>query len=67
MDNSFYLIINFYANFDIRVYKYSTYYRVMKEAGINVSDAAAVWYMQILATTVTMTLPLNPHLRPTIT
>ena len=48
------------------MYKYSTYYRVMKEAGINVSDAAAVWYMQILATTVTMTLPLNPHLGPTI-
>ncbi|CAG2239333.1 Insulin-like growth factor 2 mRNA-binding protein 1,Insulin-like growth factor 2 mRNA-binding protein 2 [Mytilus edulis] len=40
--------------------------RVMKELGINVGDAAAVWYIQILASTVTMTLPLNPQLRPMV-
>ncbi|VDI77109.1 Hypothetical predicted protein, partial [Mytilus galloprovincialis] len=38
----------------------------MKELGINVGDAAAVWYIQILASTVTMTLPLNPQLRPMV-
>lgn len=38
-------------------------YRVIKEAGISVADASAMWYLQVLATTVTMTIPLAPQLR----
>ena len=40
--------------------------RIVKEAGVSVSDAAASWYLQVLATTVTMTMPLNPQLQPKI-
>jgi hypothetical protein len=48
------------------VYKYSIYYRVKNESGINVSDAAVILYIQILAITATMAIPHNPDLRPTI-
>lgn len=41
-------------------------YRVIKEAGISVADASAMWYLQVLATTVTMTIPLAPQLRTKI-
>ncbi|XP_071131694.1 zinc finger ZZ-type and EF-hand domain-containing protein 1-like [Mytilus edulis] len=52
---------------DTRIHGIKTVgYKVMKELGINVGDAAAVWYIQILASTVTMTLPLNPQLRPMV-
>lgn len=37
--------------------------RVIRELGISVADASAMWYLQVLATTVTMTIPLAPHLR----
>jgi hypothetical protein len=38
-------------------------FRVIREQGISVADASAMWYLQVLATTVTMTIPLAPHLR----
>lgn len=41
-------------------------YRIIKEVGISVADASAMWYLQVLATTVTMTIPLAPHLRTKI-
>lgn len=38
-------------------------YRIIKEVGISVADASAMWYLQVLAT---MTIPLAPHLRTKI-
>ncbi|KAK3090627.1 hypothetical protein FSP39_013259 [Pinctada imbricata] len=40
--------------------------RVIREAGVSVGDAAAMWYLQILASTVSVTMPLAPHLRTNI-
>lgn len=48
------------------MYKYSTYYRVMNESGINVRDAAVILYIQVLAITATMVIPHDPDLGPTI-
>ncbi|XP_061181596.1 zinc finger ZZ-type and EF-hand domain-containing protein 1-like [Saccostrea echinata] len=49
---------------DTRIHGIKTVgYKVIKEAGISVADASAMWYLQVLATTVTMTIPLAPHLR----
>uniref|UniRef100_K1PFX0 Zinc finger ZZ-type and EF-hand domain-containing protein 1 n=1 Tax=Magallana gigas TaxID=29159 RepID=K1PFX0_MAGGI len=47
----------------LRKIKEVTIPRVIKEAGISVADASAMWYLQVLATTVTMTIPLAPQLR----
>ncbi|XP_011420402.3 zinc finger ZZ-type and EF-hand domain-containing protein 1 isoform X2 [Magallana gigas] len=49
---------------DTRIHGVKTVgYKVIKEAGISVADASAMWYLQVLATTVTMTIPLAPQLR----
>lgn len=52
---------------DTRIHGIKTVgYKVIREASVSVTDAAAIWYLQILATTVTTTMPLAPSLRPTI-
>ena len=45
-------------------YIYKT--RVIKEPGISVSDSAAVWFLQVLASTVTASIPLAPALQKNI-
>ncbi|XP_078317573.1 zinc finger ZZ-type and EF-hand domain-containing protein 1-like isoform X2 [Crassostrea virginica] len=52
---------------DTRIHGIKTVgYKVIKELGISVADASAMWYLQVLATTVTLTIPLAPHLRANI-
>ncbi|XP_060607279.1 zinc finger ZZ-type and EF-hand domain-containing protein 1-like [Ruditapes philippinarum] len=41
-------------------------YKVVKESGISVSDSAAVWFLQVLASTVTASIPLAPALQKNI-
>ena len=38
----------------------------MKDAGISVLDAAATWYLQVLASTASASLPVAPFLRENI-
>ncbi|KAL5009613.1 hypothetical protein ScPMuIL_011918 [Solemya velum] len=38
-------------------------YRVIRDSGISVMDASAVWYLQILAATVSAAMPLAPNLQ----
>ena len=40
--------------------------RVVKEAGVSVSDSAAVWFLQVLASTVTAAIPMAPVLQRNI-
>ncbi|KAL8625230.1 hypothetical protein ACOMHN_029988 [Nucella lapillus] len=49
---------------DTRVHGLKTLgYKVVKESGLSVVDASAKWYLQILAATVTATVPQSPDLR----
>ncbi|XP_052765956.1 zinc finger ZZ-type and EF-hand domain-containing protein 1-like isoform X1 [Mya arenaria] len=41
-------------------------FKVVKEAGISVSDSAAVWFMQVLASTITAAIPMAPILQKNI-
>ena len=38
----------------------------MKEQGVSVVDASAVWYLQVLASTASAAMPNAPELRNTI-
>jgi hypothetical protein len=40
--------------------------RVLRNKGMSVGDASAVWYLSILGATAQATLPLAPHLRDTL-
>ncbi|XP_041364980.1 zinc finger ZZ-type and EF-hand domain-containing protein 1-like [Gigantopelta aegis] len=49
---------------DTRIHGVKTLgYRVVKEAAMTVLDATAIWYLQILASTVSVTVPQSPQLR----
>lgn len=39
------------------------YFRVVKEEGISVADSAATWFLQVLASTVTASIPVAPRLQ----
>ena len=41
-------------------------YKVVKDSGLSVVDASAKWYLQILAATVTSTVPQSPALRTVV-
>ncbi|KAL3875978.1 hypothetical protein ACJMK2_033871 [Sinanodonta woodiana] len=41
-------------------------YRVVKEVGVSVGDASAMWFLQVLASSVKSSIPLAPHLRTSI-
>ena len=43
-----------------------SYFRIVKEAGISVTDASAAWYLQILASTALATMTVAPHLKASI-
>ncbi|XP_071105472.1 zinc finger ZZ-type and EF-hand domain-containing protein 1-like isoform X1 [Haliotis cracherodii] len=49
---------------DTRIHGIKTVgYRVVREPGVTVMDATAMWYLQILASTVSATVPQSPQLR----
>ncbi|XP_076459760.1 zinc finger ZZ-type and EF-hand domain-containing protein 1-like isoform X2 [Babylonia areolata] len=52
---------------DTRVHGIRTLgYKVVKESGLSVVDASAKWYLQVLAATVTATVPQSPGLRTVV-
>ena len=42
------------------------YFRVAKDPKLSVTDASAVWYLQVLAATATASIPASPYLRTAI-
>nr|KAG5696024.1 hypothetical protein BaRGS_013930 [Batillaria attramentaria] len=52
---------------DTRVHGIKTLgYKVVRDSGMSVVDASAKWYLQILAATVSATVPQSPALRGTV-
>ncbi|KAK7112606.1 zinc finger ZZ-type and EF-hand domain-containing protein 1-like isoform X2 [Littorina saxatilis] len=52
---------------DTRVHGLKTLgYKVVRDSGLSVMDASAKWYLQILAATVSATMPQSPALRTTV-
>ncbi|CAH1794732.1 unnamed protein product [Owenia fusiformis] len=52
---------------DCRIHGLKTLgYRIIKDPGVSVLDASAVWYLQVLASTATAYIPVAPQLRHSI-
>ncbi|XP_064597879.1 zinc finger ZZ-type and EF-hand domain-containing protein 1-like [Liolophura sinensis] len=52
---------------DTRIHGLKTLgYRIVKESGISVTEAAEVWYLQVVAATALAAMPIAPHLRTAI-